>query len=439
MILSGWGRYPAVQCRTLALRDRSDITKVFEHCPELIARGNGRAYGDAAINPEMTLLMNACDRFLEFDTRTGIVECEAGTLLSDLLEVVVPRRWFPPVVPGTKFVTIGGLIAADVHGKNHHLDGSFGRHVESLRLAMADGAVVNCSRSENSEIFAATLGGMGLTGVILSARIRLRPVSSGMIEEKIIRVPSLDELLQLLNDRHSTKYSVAWIDCLARGRNFGRAILMLGEHADAERIHGTGKDQSLRLKGRATISVPVAPPFSPLNKWSIKLFNEFYYRFQRPRSGLTHYDRFFFPLDAVLNWNRIYGRRGFVQYQCVVGGIEAERGLRRILSLVPEIGPGAFLAVLKKLGPGNRFLSFPMEGYTITLDFPVRRETIGNLAKLDAVLAEHGGRVYLAKDARAPRNVIEQGYPEIDAFRELRRTIDPNRKIRSVLSERLDL
>jgi FAD/FMN-containing dehydrogenase len=439
MILSGWGRYPVVECRTRVLRETKDIGQIFGRSPSLIARGNGRAYGDAAINPEMTLLMNACDRFLQFDTRAGLVECEAGMLLFDLLDLAVFRGWFPPVVPGTKFVTIGGLIAADVHGKNHHLDGSFGRHVESLRLALADGTVVNCSRSENNEIFAATLGGMGLTGVILSARIRLRPIASDRIEETTIRAPSLEALLELLNEHHAATYSVAWIDCLAHGPQFGRGVVMLGEHAEAEQDSAARGDSLPRINRRPRLSVPIELPVSPLNRWSTMLFNELFYRFKRPRRRRTHYDPFFFPLDAVQNWNRIYGRHGFVQYQCVIGGSDSERGLRRILNLVREMGLGSFLAVLKKLGPGNRYLSFPMPGYTITLDFPMRAGTLDGLTKLDAVVAEHNGRIYLAKDARAPQELIERGYPEIDAFRELRRSIDPDRKIRSCLSDRLGL
>jgi decaprenylphospho-beta-D-ribofuranose 2-oxidase len=436
MMLSGWGRYPVMDCKTLGLREISDIGELLARTPSFIPRGNGRAYGDAAINPDMTLLMSGCNRFIEFDACSGVVECEPGLLLSELLKVTVPRGWFPPVVPGTKFVTIGGLIAADVHGKNHHVDGSFGRHVESLRLALADGAIVTCSRSDNSEIFAATFGGMGLTGVILSARIRLRPISSSLINESIVRAPSLDVLLHLFNEHRDATYSVAWIDCLSLGRHFGRGILILGEHAEAGQVI-SGEDR--RSKRRSGLSVPFELPISPLNRWSIRLFNELYYRLQTPRRRTAHYDHFFFPLDGVQNWNRIYGRHGFVQYQCVIKGPESERGLRRILSLVTEMGMGSFLSVLKKLGPGTRFLSFPTEGYTITLDFPVRPLTMNALAKLDAVVAEHGGRIYLAKDARAPQKMIEQGYPEIDAFRELRRKIDPMRKIRSVLSERLDL
>jgi FAD/FMN-containing dehydrogenase len=211
---------------------------------------------------------------------------------------------------------------------------------------------------------------------------------------------------------------------------------MLGEHAEVDR--GV-PDDSPRGKRRLKLSVPIELPISPLNRWSIKAFNEIYYRFQTPRRRLVDYDRFFFPLDAVQNWNRIYGRQGFIQYQCVIGESESKHGLRRILELVPEINSGSFLAVLKKFGRGHRFLSFPMEGYTLTLDFPVRSGTMTGLAKLDAVLAEHAGRIYLAKDARAPRNIIEQGYPELEAFRQLRRRIDPGRKIRSALSERLGL
>jgi len=306
-------------------------------------------------------------------------------------------------------------------------------------LALADGAVVNCSRSENSDLFAATLGGMGLTGVILSARIQLRQITSSLIDETTIRAPSLEALLRLFNEHHAATYSVAWIDCLAGGDHFGRGILMLGEHAEAGRDSSARPDDLSRIKRKSSVSVPFELPFSPLNRWSIKLFNEFFYRLQTPRRRRTHYDRYFFPLDAVQNWNRIYGRHGFVQFQCVIGGDKSEHGLRRMLSLVRDMGLGSFLSVLKVLGPGTRFLSFPMEGYTITLDFPVRPETMNGLAKLDAVLDEHGGRIYLAKDARAPRAVIERGYPEIESFRELRRKIDPERKFRSALSERLGL
>ena len=436
MMLSGWGRYPAMACKTSLLREEGKLQQIIESSTSLIARGNGRAYGDAALNQEMTLLMGGCDRLLAFDSTAGVVECEAGLLLSDLLSVSVPRGWFAPVVPGTKYVTIGGLIAADVHGKNHHLEGSFGRYVDSLRLALADGNIVTCSRGENSELFAATLGGMGLTGIIVSARFRLRPVVSALVEERVIRAPSLKSLLELFEENHAATYSVAWIDCLVGGSDSGRALLTLGEHATEDCAASDRHRKPHRMEPKGNLAIPVELPFSLLNRWSIRLFNALYYRLQNPRRGLTHYDRFFFPLDAIQNWNRFYGRRGFVQYQCVV---RAEEGLRRILNLVPEIGHGSFLAVLKKLGPGNRFLSFPMEGYTLTLDFPARADTIANLTRLDAVVAEFGGRIYLAKDARAPRDVIEHGYPEIDTFRALRLKIDPNRKFRSALSERLGL
>ena len=435
MMLSGWGRYPALECKTVTLRDVRDIGFSIGHSRSLIARGNGRAYGDAALNPEVTLITTKCDRFLNFDTQTGIVECESGLLLSDLLDFGIPHGWFPAVVPGTKFVTIGGLVAADVHGKNHHRDGSFGRCVESLQLALADGTIVTCSPRDNSELFAATIGGMGLTGVILSARIRLRPVTSAMINETTFRAASLDELLALFNEHDSASYSVAWVDCLARGSQFGRGILMLGEHANS----GLETDRHPKKLSRSRISVPIDLPGSTLNAWTITAFNELYYRLNKPGKRRRPYDGFFFPLDAIGDWNRIYGKRGFVQYQCVIGGADAERGLRELLHVVADAGGGTFLAVLKKLGPGNPFLSFPMPGYTVTLDFPVRRQTINLLTQLDAIVSEYHGRIYLAKDARAPRELLDRGYPEIDRFRELRRKIDPDRKFRSLLSERLGL
>ena len=307
MILSGWGRYPRMDCQTVSLRNTREVEKLLARTPHLIPRGNGRAYGDAALNPNTTLLMNACDRFIKFDTDNGIIECEAGVLLSDLLDVVVPCGWFPPVVPGTKFVTIGGLIAADVHGKNHHLAGSFGQHVEGLRLALADGKVLNCSRSENSDIFAATCGGMGFTEIILSARVRLRRITSSMIDQTIIPASSLEELLQLFTKHHAATYSVAWIDCLSDGRHFGRGVLILGEHAEAELAPRLPGDKRSRVKRRSGLSVPVELPFSPLNRWSIRLFNELFYRLQKPARHLAHYDRFFFPLDAVQNWNSMAG------------------------------------------------------------------------------------------------------------------------------------
>jgi decaprenylphospho-beta-D-ribofuranose 2-oxidase len=439
MKLSGWGRFPAAECKTMQLRERSEIAQALERCPSLIARGNGRAYGDAAINPDATLLMGQCDRFLAFDAKTGILECEAGVLLSDLLTVVVPRGWFPGVVPGTKFATVGGLIAADVHGKNHHRDGSFGRYVESLRLALADGSIVTCSQTENCELFAATIGGMGLTGVILSAQIRLRPIRSSSIGETTIRAPTLETLFRLFAEHDTATYSVAWIDCLAKGRQFGRGILMLGEHVEPTERSAGSADPFAQDRSPSTISVPIDLPGSPVNAWTIRLFNEAYYRLHRPGHRIRHYDGFFFPLDKIGNWNSIYGKRGFVQYQCVIRGRDAERAIHEIIRLVSASGSGTFLTVLKKLGPGNRYMSFPMEGYTITLDFPVRADTMGNLAKLDAVVAEHKGRIYLAKDARAPRELIEAGYSEITAFRELRKKIDPNRRFRSLLSERLGL
>lgn len=435
MMLSGWGRFPTAECRAVTARETAAVEAILAQSPSLIARGNGRAYGDAAMNRDATLLMRGCDRFLAFDAENGVIECEAGVLLADILDLVVAHGWFPGVVPGTKFVSVGGLIAADVHGKNHHVSGSFGHYVDSFRLALPGGDVLTCSRSENSELFFATLGGMGLTGVILSARLRLHKIQSDEIEETVVRAASLDALMALFEQHNAATYSVAWIDCLSQGSAFGRGVLMLGEHADKG---ATGRRTAKPAKRGARLSIPVELPLSPLNRWSIRLFNELYYAFQKPRSGRTHYDRFFFPLDSIENWNRIYGRRGFVQYQCVIGE-DAPRALRRILDIVRQMGTASFLAVLKKLGTGQKFLSFPREGYTITLDFPVRRDTMSGLAKLDEVVADHGGRIYLAKDARAPRELIERGYPEIGAFRDLRRKIDPDRKIRSLLADRLEL
>ena len=425
MILSGWGRYPALDCRLERLRRNEDLSALLGRSATVIARGNGRSYGDAAINPDLTLSMLAMNRMWAFDAATGMLTCEAGVLLADILETFVPRGWFPSVVPGTKLVTVGGMIAADVHGRNHHRDGSFGAHLEALTLATADGAIRECSRTENADLFHATLGGMGLTGAILSARFRLRPIETALVMAETQAARDLDETMALFEESRRQPYSVAWIDCLARGARLGRAVMTRGAFMERGALPPRLASDPLPLASAGNLRVPTDAPSALLNRGAIGLFNDLYYRRGRghARAGArpVRFDRFFFPLDRIDGWNRLYGRRGFVQYQCVLPEGESATGIAALLERVAASGQGSFLAVLKLLGPaGTGPMSFPMEGYTLALDFPLRNGTSTLLGALDDIVHRHGGRVYLAKDASCAPERIREGYPRLGVFEAIR-------------------
>ena len=443
MKLSGWGRYPVLDCRVERLREGEALPALLRRGDTLIARGNGRSYGDAALNPDLTLSMLGMDRMQAFDAKTGLLTCEAGVLLADILDTFVPRGWFPPVVPGTRFVTVGGMIAADVHGKNHHRDGSFGAHVESLVLATADGEVRTCSRTEHAGLFRATVGGMGLTGVILSASFRLQPIETVFVMEETLATQDLDETMTLFETSHEWPWSVAWLDCLAQGAKLGRAAMMRGAFMDRAALPSRLASDPLRPAPAGKLAVPIDAPSVLLNRFSIGLFNELYYRRVRARAGtrLVHFDSFFFPQDRVRAWNRLYGRRGFVQHQCVLPKSGGLSGITALLERMAAGGQGSFLAVLKLFGPaGDGLMSFPMEGHTLALDFPMRNGTLALLDELDEIVHRHGGRVYLAKDARCAPERIREGYPRLDAFKAVRaETAGAQPGFASALSRRLEL
>jgi FAD/FMN-containing dehydrogenase len=411
--------------------------------PGLIARGNGRAYGDAAIGEKTTLSTLGFDRIRAFDPSSARIRLEAGVLLADLLSVVTPQGVFPPVVPGTKFVTIGGMIASDVHGKNHHKDGGFGEYVEQLMLALPDGSTIRCSRDENPELLMATIGGMGLTGTILEATMRLRPIETGWMRQKTVVAPSLDDALRVLKEMGEATYSVAWIDCLARGASLGRSLIFTAEHAtlqDMDRLRPSAEAFPSSRPGR--LSVPFALPSFTLNRLSVSTFNEMYYRIGAMKAGyphLVHWAPYFFPLDGIGNWNRIYGSRGFVQYQCVIPTAKAQSVLGTILERISHRGTASFLAVLKQMGPSYGDLSFPLEGFTLTLDLPVSANMFPLLDELDRSVVKAGGRLYLAKDARQSPATFEASYPGLSRFRSIRRSIGAAGRISSRLSTRLGI
>ena len=439
MMLSGWGRFPRAECQLIEPRSREEVVAAIVASKNLIGRGNGRSYGDSALNSEMTLGMCSCGAILDFDHRTGRVTCEGGTLLAAIIERFVPLGWFPPVTPGTKFVTIGGMIAADVHGKNHHGTGSFGTHIENLELALADGRVARCSHDENGELFAATCGGMGLTGVILQATFRMIPIQTRFVRQETVRVHSLHEAMARFEESENWSYSVAWLDCLATGPALGRSLLFRGEHATFAEIRGLGRDGTLAMPSNRPWRVPIDFPPLVLNTWTTRAFNALYYHRARPGVAFVDIEEFFYPLDAILDWNRIYGRSGFFQYHCLLPKSASLAGLSAILEKIRAAGSGSFLSVLKLFGKQEGLLSFPKEGYTLALDFPVNRANLGLADELDAIVADHSGSIYLAKDARMSPKMMRLSYPELERFHAIRAAVDPGRKFTSIQSCRLDI
>lgn len=440
--LSGWGRYPLLETELITPRSAEAVRSAMAASDGIVARGNGRSYGDAAVGTQTTLSTSTFDRVRAFDPATGRLTVEAGVMIADIIADFLPRGFFPKVVPGTRYVTIGGAIAADVHGKNHHRDGGFGDCVESVVLATGGGEMLRASRDENAEVLAATVGGMGLTGTILEATLRLAPVETGWIRQRTIVASDLAAAIKIFEANNDVTYSVAWIDCIAKSPHLGRSLVFLGEHARADELGGGGLAGRFPPIGRPRLAIPVDFPDIALNHASMATFNELYYRMGARKTGTTAFvaaGSYFFPLDGIESWNRIYGRRGFVQHQCVLPSDTASGAIVEMLELTTRRGSASFLAVLKKLGPANGLMSFPMDGYTLALDFAVRPGLLDFLELLDSVVVNAGGRLYLAKDARQSRHTFEAGYPNLDRFRGILRTLDPARRIRSHLADRLGI
>ena len=442
--LAGWGRVAPATCAVYRPEKRRSIASLLEDAAgsTFIARGLGRSYGDAAVNAEGAVLdCTRLDRMLGFDEASGVLHAEAGVSLAAILEVFVPRGWFLPVTPGTKFVTLGGAIANDVHGKNHHRDGTFGQFVEKLELQTPAGERLLCSPTENEDVFWATVGGVGLTGVILTAWLRLQRIESAYVRVDYHKAADLDEVLaQMAENDARYKYSVAWVDCLAQGASLGRSVLMHGEHAPASGLPPRAAAAPLHLPPRGRKTVPADVPGFMLNRYSIGAFNEVFYRMHRTESGkLVDYERYFYPLDSILHWNRLYGRRGFVQYQATLPFSE-QAGLVKLLERLAASGRASFLAVLKCFGEANPgFLSHPFRGYTLTLDVPYREGLVPFLHELDRILLDHGGRVYFAKDSAATADTIAKMYPRLDEFKALRARLDPEGVLCSSLARRTGL
>ncbi len=419
MQLSGWGRYPRTEGRLSAPRDAAALATLLAEGP-VIARGMGRAYGDSASGAHAVSTRHF-NRMIAFDEGTGQLIADSGVTLGEVIAAFLPLGWFPSVTPGTQFVSLGGAIAADVHGKNHHVEGSFGAFVDWIEVMGADGTITRCAPGD--ELFHWTLGGMGLTGVILRAAIRLRRVQSGWIRQRTLAAPNLDAALKAFEDTAQATYSMAWIDCAASGPTMGRSIVMSGEHAIRSELPAALRAKPFETPAHGSPRVPFDLPGFALNPWSIRAFNSVYYwsGARKPPSSLVGWGPFFYPLDAIRDWNRIYGRKGFMQFQCVVPLESHAEGLRAILGAISRTGAGSFLAVLKRFGPQDSRLSFPMEGYTLALDFPLNDRSLTLMPELDRITADHGGRFYLAKDSRMSADTLRQTDPRWQAFASMRR------------------
>ena len=400
--VTNWGNFPVVEKEIKSEDSIEKIKDFVRNNNEVIARGNGRCYGDASLS-EHIFSTKRLNKFISFDRLNGVIECESGVLLSEILEVIVPQGYFLYVTPGTKFISVGGAIASDVHGKNHHAEGCFSEYLETFSLLNENSEVITCSRTQNEDKFWATIGGMGLTGIILSAKFKLKNIETAYIRQESIKAENLDEIFKLFDESESWTYNVAWIDCLQTGKNIGRSIIMRGEHAFKHELPKKFQQNPLRLKQKFIPKVPFYFPDFMLNKWSVKLFNYLYFNKQQKKEvkNFVDYETFFYPLDVVNDWNKIYGKKGFIQYQMVIPKEKGKEGMKKILETIAKSGNGSFLAVLKLFGKENplAYNAFPLEGYTLALDFKVNPKLAKLVADLDEIVEEFSGRIYLTKDS----------------------------------------
>ncbi len=429
--LAGWGNHPLGRGAEIANEDLERAS-----LDATLARGLGRSYGDASLPlPGKTVVATPpANRFLAFDKETGVMRAEAGVTVEEIFRLLLPRGWFVPVTPGTKYVTLGGMVAADVHGKNHHRDGTFGNHVRELKLRVADGRIVDCSPTVEPELFAATIGGMGLTGHILEVTFTMAKVASPWIWCESEGVPDIETFIDRLAEAAAGwPMTMGWIDCLSTGKNLGRGVIYRGRWATPDEA------PKRAWKPKPTITMPVMLPSFSINKLTTSAFNALYYAWNgRVRKGVIHPEAFFYPLDAILHWNRFYGRAGFTQYQCVIPHAAGKKAARRFMEVVAEKGGASPLCVIKDCGAeGLGTLSFPKPGISIAIDFPVRPWTQGVIDALNEIVLGEGGRIYLAKDAFTRKDHFERMEPRLAAFQAVRRRWDPEGRLGSQLGARL--
>lgn len=438
--LAGWGNYPVSESYVVSLRDAGDVAGALER-GTLIARGLGRSYGDQAVNDDA--YVGDCTKlnhFLHWDPTEGILECQAGVSLEEIITVFAPRGWLPMICPGTKFVTIGGAIANDIHGKAHHIDGSFANCVLSFTILLADGRILTASRTEHADLFEANFGGLGLLGVILTARLKLRRIETTYFKQKSIKIRNLDAMLEALDTNDDAyNYSVAWIDALAKGPKLGSGVLTLGNAATLADLPPSLSKEPLKLHKTSKLTVPFFLPSFTLNNFTVRLLNRVIAFVQNSPKEFIHYEKFFFPLDAIHHWNRGYGRRGFIQYQFVIPETNGRQHLAEILTMIAQSGCTPFLNVFKRMGEGQGLLSFPFKGYTLAIDFPVTKALFSFTPKLDEKVLAAGGRLYLGKDALLTEAMFKAMYPQYEAWLAVKRKYDPEGRFSSNIGRRLGL
>jgi len=441
MRISNWGNYPRVDAKVLNFSETDELRNLVLDSSELIPRGLGRCYGDSALNSTIVSTLRY-KRILEFDEKSGFIKCEAGVSVKELLDIFIPRGWFLPVTPGTKFVTMGGAIASDVHGKNHHIKGSISNHIISMDVLLYDGSIVTCSKDGNSDLFWATCGGMGLTGIILNASFKLLPIETAYIYQETLKAENIDKLMDIFEDSAEWTYSFAWVDCTVKGKELGRSVLARGRHATKEDLRGTKyMAEPLRLHKGEKISLPFNLPNITLNRFTLKILNFLCYRIMpdNPAKSIVSYERFFYPLDIIHNFNRIYGSRGFTQYQLVLPKINSRKGIRSILTKVTQSGEIPSLVGLKLFGKQDSLISFPQEGYTLAVEFPITPSLFAFLDDLDKLVLEYGGKLYLTKDVRMNSEMFKKSYRNSEKFIRLKHQIDKSNKFQSLQSKRIKI
>jgi len=424
-LVHNWGLYPEIGGNVFRPTTYSEVQQLLISQTGIIGRGNGRCYGDASLNNKMISTL-ALNQIIQLDINNETITCESGVILSDILKLAVPKGFFLPVTPGSKFITVGGALASDIHGKNHHVDGVFSDHVLSFKLCNSKGEIEEVFPGQ--DLFNRTAGGMGLTGIILEITFKLKPIQTSYIKQTSIRAENLKDIFGLFEQYKGFTYSVAWIDCLAKGKNLGKSVMLLGEHAKSDELN---KKDPLKVHSDPKLNIPFKFPSWIINPLIIKLFNWFFYH--KPSSslknGIVHYDSFFYPLDKVHNWNRIYGKNGFVQYQFVLPKETSCIGITKALEILSKNNLGSFLAVLKLFGKSHedRYLHFPKEGFTLALDIKLQPKIFSILSELDNLVTEYGGKIYLTKDARMECNNYTKQYlnrfplePAFNSYQQIR-------------------
>lgn len=442
--IAGWGNFPVEACDVFRPERFDELAEIVATAPHrsLTARGLGRSYGDASLNRGGAVIETSrLDRMLAFDAETGVLSCEAAVSLADIIAHFLPRGFFFPVTPGTKYITVGGAIAADVHGKNHHFSGSMSAFLLDFRLLTAAGELLLCSRERNADVFWATVGGMGLTGIVVEARLQLRRVETAYMNAEIEQLRDLDHVLERLGAAEASEYSVAWIDCVAKGSSLGRSVLLRADHAKPQDLSAKLRCAPYRASPRLEVSLPLMLPSRVLNPITIRALNELYYRAHPTRHSIAPCDGYFYPLDRISHWNRAYGRAGVIQYQALVPPRNGRETLVALLEELARSKRASFLAVLKTFGAASEgLLSFPRPGYTLSLDLPhTGQDVLDALARLDRIVLRAGGSVYLAKDSCLDAESFAAMYPGLDKFRDIKAKVDPEQRFSSSMARRLQI